>query len=73
MLSQSMVELVEYQVALTDGGGKTFASTSLLAKDDPDAQGRAKDWVAFLETRWEDAWLILNISGRGITLKPGEF
>ena len=44
-----------------------------LAKDDPDAQGRAKDWVAFLETRWEDAWLILNISGRGITLKPGEF
>jgi hypothetical protein len=52
-----MVELVEYQVALTDGGGKTFASTSLLAKDDPDAQGRAKDWAAFLESRWEDAWL----------------
>jgi hypothetical protein len=67
-----MVELVEYRVALTDGGGKTFASTSLLAKDDPDAQG-AKDWVAFLEPRWEDAWLILNISDRGITLKPGEF
>ena len=41
--------------------------------DDLDARGRAKGWASSLETHWEDAWLILNIGGRGITLKPGEF
>jgi hypothetical protein len=64
---------LEYQVALTDGGANTYASTSILAKDDSDAKIRAKHWVASLDTRWDDAWLVLNVGGRGITLKPGDF
>jgi hypothetical protein len=55
---------------LSDGGANTYASTSVLATDDADATKKAKDWVASLDTRWDDAWLVLNVSGRGTTLKP---
>jgi hypothetical protein len=68
-----MDKLLEYQVTLTDGGAETYANGVILAKDDADAREKAKDWVGSLETRWDGAWLILNIGGRGITLKPGDF
>jgi len=68
-----MDKLLEYQVTLTDGGAKTYANAVILAKDDGDARGKAKNWMASLETRWDGAWLILNIGSRGIKLKPGVF
>jgi hypothetical protein len=68
-----MGKLVEYQAELSDGRGNTYANTSILAMDDEDARKKAKDWVASLDTRWDGAWLVLNVGSRGITLKPGDF
>jgi hypothetical protein len=62
-----------YEVVLTDGGPRTYANTKVLAVDDADAVAKARDWAAALESRWDDAWLILNIGSRLITLKPGDF
>ena len=68
-----MSKPVEYQITLTDGGANTYASSSILASDDAEARLKAKDWAATLWHRWDNAWLVLNVKGRGITLKPGEF
>jgi hypothetical protein len=68
-----MSEPIEYQVALSDGGANTYANTIIRATDDVDAKEKAKAWAASLGTRWDDAWLILNVGGRGIPLKPGDF
>jgi hypothetical protein len=68
-----MGKLVEYQIALMDGGHKTYANSSVLAEDDLAAMAKAKEWASSLETRWKDAWLVLNDGSRGLSIKPGHF
>ena len=68
-----MSKAQEYQVALTDGGSLTYANTSFFASDDAEALQKAKDWVRLLDDHPDGAWLVLNVYGRGITLKPGSF
>lgn len=68
-----MSSMVEYQVVLSDGGANTYASTSVFAVDDDDARRKAKNWVKSLDDCPDGAWLVLNLNGRGITLKPGNF
>jgi hypothetical protein len=64
---------MEYQVTLTDGGALTYANTTIVARDDAEARNKAKAWVASLDDRPDDAWLVLNADGRGVTSKPGTF
>jgi hypothetical protein len=68
-----MFKLIQYQVALSDGRGHTYANAKLVAADDTMAKQIATEWASQLGNRREGAWLVLNTGGRVITLKPGEF
>ena len=65
--------MADYSVALSDGASLTYASTEIRAGNDAEAKELAANWANSLDERFEGAWLVLNDSGRGITLGPGRF
>jgi hypothetical protein len=70
-----MSDRMEYQVILQkDGRFTTYGSAEIFAASDDEAVGKAKDWARTFEGTPEDAWLLVSMSGKGIsTLRPGEF
>ncbi len=64
---------MEYQIVLSDGGALTYGATSTFAANEADALQNAKLWTKSLDFVPEDAWLVLNAKGRGITCKPRTF
>ena len=69
-----MSDRMEYQVTLQDGRVDIYEFTSLFAASDDEAVQKAKDWAHSLDDIPEDAWLLVVMSGNGIsTMRPGEF
>jgi hypothetical protein len=69
-----MSDRIEYQVTLQDGRVDIYEFASLFAASDDEAVQKAKDWAHSLDDIPEDAWLLVVMSGKGIsTMRPGEF
>jgi hypothetical protein len=65
--------MMNYQLALTDGGPLTYAETAITAGDDANAREMGKAWVATLDDHPDGAWLVFNNAGRLFSMKPGSF
>ena len=64
----------KYQVVLQSADGfLIYESTALLAVTIDEAARKARDWADAFRPFADDAWLLVSLNGRNLSLKPGEF